>query len=281
MWELETRLVQDNWVTLEQLTLAQQEAARCGKSLWATLVKLGYLTEEDIVIFFAQETGIAYVRISNYKISREILGLVDEAFCRQNLIIPLFKVKNTLFVACSNPLDTALIDTLAKMTGCDAEPLITAGRSIIAALDYYCGIEDKIFALEKLVIKQAPLHGVTFWRESERVPLNIPVALKIEDEAVSLQYSSSIEGHTRNISAGGTAVGLYIFLFLPAGIKLSLEFKPSLLMSESHGEVIKVKGEVVYCHMEEGKRYFLGIKFTDVEDEVRHKLIKLAKTKKS
>lgn len=282
MKELEVRLIQDNWVTLEQLTLAGQEATRCGKSVWVALVKLGYLTEEDIAIFFAQETGIAYVRISDYKISPEVLCLVDEAFCRENLVIPLFKVKNTLFVACSNPLDTALVNSLAKLAGYDIEPLIATAHSINVALDYYWGFEDKTFALEKLMIKQAPLHGVTFWRESERLPLDIPVALKVEDETVLLNYSSPIEAHTRDISSGGTAVGLYIFLFLPKGTNLALEFKPksSLVTSQaSANETIKVKGEIVYCRMEKGQRYFLGIKFTEAGDETRNQLVQLAKAK--
>lgn len=280
MKELETKLIQNNWITLEQLSLAQQEALRCGKSIWVALAKLGYLSDEDIAIFFAQESGIAYVKISDYKISPEILHLADEAFCRENLAIPLFKIKNILFIACSNPFDTTLLDNLMKMVNCDVEPLIATKHSILQALDYYWGVEDKTFALEKFIITQAPLQGVTFWRESERMPLDMPVAIKIDDAAISLNGSFSIEGYTRNISCGGTAVGLYIFLFLPKGTKVSLEFKPSAIISCA-SEPIKISGEVVYCHMEKGKWYFLGIKFSETNEEVKAQLIRLAETKKS
>jgi Type II secretion system (T2SS), protein E, N-terminal domain/PilZ domain len=263
MSELETRFVQNGWVTLEQLTLAKQEAARCGKSVWVALVKLGHLTDEDIAVFFAQVAGIAYVRISDYKINPGVLSLADESFCRDNSVIPLFKKENKLFVACGNPLDTGLINSLVKMTGSDIEPLISTTRSIAAALDYYWGVRNDSFALEKLIIQPAPLQGGTFWRESERLFLDIPVTLKVEDDLVLLNCSTPITGRTRNISSAGTAVGLYISLFLPAGTKLAMEFKP-VLADSPVSEAVNIKGELVYCHMEKGRRYYLGIKFTGV-----------------
>lgn len=276
MEELEAKLTQDNWVNAQQLILAKQEAKRCGKSIWVGLLKLGYLSEEDIAIFLAQESGITYVRVSDYEISDELIRLVDENFCRENQVIPLFKIKDRLFVACTNPLDTVLVDSLAKLTGCNIEPLMSSTHLITQAQDYYYGIEDRAFALEKFIRRQAPLHGLMFGRESERLPLNIPVLLKVEDKGLVLHYSSAIEGHTRNISQTGTAIGLHIFLFLPKGTNLSLEFKLALGLSQEPPQIIKAKGEVVYCLMEKGQHYFLGIKFTELEDTARSQLLKLA-----
>jgi hypothetical protein len=276
MEELEAKLIQDNWVNAQQLSLAKQEAKRLGKSIWAGLLKLGYLSEEDITIFLAQESGITYVRVSDYELSDEIIRLVDENFCRQNQVIPLFKIKNTLFVACTNPLDTALVDSLAKLTNCDIEPLLSSSHLITQAQDYYYGIEDRTFALEKFVVRPTPLRGFMFGRESERLPLNIPVLLKVEDKGLVLHYSSAIEAHTRNISSTGTAIGLYIFLFLPKGTNLSLEFKLAGGLSSEPSQIIKAKGEVVYCLMEKDQHYFLGIKFTEIEDTARSQLLKLA-----
>ncbi len=275
MEELEAKLIQDNWVNAQQLSLAKQEAKRLGKSIWVGLLKLGYLSEEDIAIFLAQESGIIYVRVSDYELSDEIIRLVDENFCRENQVIPLFKIKGTLFVACTNPLDTVLVDSLVKLTACNIEPLLSTAHLITQA-QYYYGIEDKAFTLEKFIVRRAPLHGLMFGRESERLPLNIPVLLKVEDKGLVLHYSSAIEGHTRNISLGGTAVGLHIFLFLPKGVELSLEFRPSQGLLQEPNQIIKAKGEVVYCLMEKNQKYFLGIKFTEIDEANCSQLLKLA-----
>ncbi len=278
MEDLELKLIQDKWVSLEQFNLAKQETDKCGKSIWVGLLKLGYLTGEDVAVFFAQETNIAYVRISDYEIAPEVLSLVDENFCRENLVMPLFKVKDRLFVVFNNPLDTALVDRLAKLSGCDIEPLIASAESINQALDLYYGLEDRVFDIERFVMKQGPLRRISYWRESERRPLEIPVSIKIEDKNVVLHYSSPIDGSTRNISNGGTAVGLNIFLFIPSGTNVYLEFKLGGDLSSKSQQIIKAKGEVVYCRMEKGQRYFLGIKFIEIEDGARNKLLRLSGT---
>lgn len=275
MEDLELKLVEEKWITIHQLESAKQETSRCGKSLWAALVKLGYLSEEDIAVFFAQESNIAYIRFSDYKIRPEVLALLDENFCRQNLVLPLFKIKDVLFVACNNPLDTALIDRMNRLTGCNIELLVASMHSITAALDLYYGLEDKLFDLGKFIIKQGPLQGVSFWREAERLALNIPVSLKLEDGSCGLQYSSLIKGRSRDISSNGTAVGLEVFLFLPRGISVSLEFNPNQNLSGT-GEIVKAKGEIVHSRMEKAQRYFLGIKFTEIEKEAYIKLLQLA-----
>jgi len=271
MENLEEKLLRDNWVTLEQLALATQEAERLNKSIWVALAKLGILTQEDIAIFFAQESGIPYVRISDYQIRKEVINLVDEDFCRQNLVLPLFKIKDILFVACANPLDTTVIDELMSKTALDIEPLIANPDSIIQAQDYYYGLKNSLFALESFVRKQRPVHSLPFYRASERVPLNLPVWLTVEDDGLALHSSSPIEGITRDISYGGTSIGLNIFLFIPKGTIVMLEFR----LGNEPSLTSKAKGEVVYCRMEKGLRYFLGVMFLEIEDAVRNGLLRL------
>lgn len=275
---LETKFVQDGWITIQQLNTAKEEAARARRTVWAAIVKLGYLSLDDLTIFFAQESNTPYVRIADYKISPAVLCLIDENFCRQNLVMPLFKIKDTLFVACANPLDATLINNLANLCGCPIEPLFASAYSIIKALDSLYGLEDKVFESGNFILKQEPLEGLPFFRESERLPLNIPVSIKIEDASFALPFSSPIDGCSRDISRNGTAVGLEIFLFLPAGLEISLDFKPGAALFAS-GRTIKVKGEIVYCRMEKGQHYFLGIKFTEITEEAREQLFKLAGSK--
>lgn len=275
---LETKIVQDGWITIQQLNTAKEEAARARRTVWAAIVKLGYLSLDDLTIFFAQESNTPYVRIADYKISPAVLSLIDENFCRQNLVMPLFKIKDTLFVACANPLDATLVNNLANLCGCPIEPLFASAYSIIKALDSLYGLEDKVFESGNFILKQEPLEGLPFFRESERLPLNIPVSIKIEDASFALPFSSPIDGCSRDISRNGTAVGLEIFLFLPAGLKLSLDFKPGATLFTC-GQTIKVKGEIVYCRMEKGQHYFLGIKFTEITEEARQQLFKLASSK--
>ena len=273
MEDLEEKLIQDKWVTPEQLGLAAQEAKRLGKSIWVALVKLGILSQEDIAMFLAQESGICYVRISDYEISNEVIRLVDEDFCRQNRIFPLFKIKNRLFVACANPQDTAITDNLMSKTGLDIEPLIANPDLISQAQDYYYGLQERHFDLHRFILKKRPMRSIPLYRASERISLNVPVWLYLETKELVLHRPSPIEGITRDISNDGTCVGLHISLFIPKGTIIRLEFRPSAKTSLK--STIKLRGEIVYCRMDKGRHYLLGVKFVQMQDNSRKELLKL------
>lgn len=275
MENLENKLIADNWITQERLERARQEAAHTRKSVWAMLIKLGFISWDNLCIFFAQESGVPYVQISDYKINPETLRILDEDFCRQNVVIPLFKIKETVSIACSNPLDTELLNNILKCVPFNVELLLAPSASILNALDTFYGPRENAFELEKLIIQQGPLKGLAFWRESERLSLAIPVSMKIEDSALALSYTLPIDGWTRDISHNGTAIGLEVFLYLPKRINVSLEFKPEHTLLSS-GKTIKTKGEIVYCRMEKGQHYFLGIKFTEISAQARDELFRLA-----
>jgi hypothetical protein len=275
MESLEDKLVREELITQEQLYEAKQEAAVSAKSVWTTLIKLGYLSEEEIALFFGEACGIPYVRISDYKISQDTLGLIDEHFCLQNLAIPLFKIKDTLFVACSNPLDMALVDSLKKMSGYFIEPLMATAHSILSALDLYWRLEDKNFAAAKFITKQDSIVGFGLWREAERLNLKLPVNIQLSEEPVILFSSQPMECNTYNITKDGTAVGLELPLFLPKGLKINLEFR----IDQNAGEParLKAKGVIVHSRMAGQKQYFLGVKFSEIADNNRSQLLGLVK----
>lgn len=275
MEELETKLLLGRWVSPEQFKIAKEDAVKTGKSLWSSLVKLGHLSEKTISIFFAQESSIPYIAISDYKIKKEITSLLDENFCRENLVFPLFVIKGVLFIACSNPLDTILIDSITTTTGLMVEPLITPSSAIIHAQDEYYGPQDKVFAIEQFLVKQNPLQGLSFRRESERLDLVVPVEIKNIDKCVDVQCISTIQGYTRNISASGTALSVEVSLFLPKGVKIILELKLKQTLFEQ-GEIIRAQGEIIHCKMGERQKYFLGIKFTEITQNNLDKLLKSA-----
>jgi hypothetical protein len=276
MDKLEERLVRDRLISEEQLALAYQEAKHLKKTIWAALVKMDILTEEQIALFFSEELGIAYVRPNDYVIDEGLMEVVEEDYCRENMLIPLFKIDNLLYVAMANPLDTTVLDGLSSRAGCIIEPLVAAPGAILQAIDNTHGIKDRFSFLQKLILRQKPLQALPFSREAERIPLSIPVKLKVESEELVLRSKVAVDGLTKDISSGGTAVGLEIFLFLPKGSAVSMDFQqdPSVFSSPKG---ITAKGEVVYCRMEKGRQYFLGIKFTQVDKEALVSLMKEAR----
>lgn len=268
---METRLVEEKLLEPWQLDMVRLEATNAGISVWAAMVKLGFLSEERICIFFAQECGIPYVRVPDYCIEPQVLHLVEENFCVQNIAIPLFRVQNTLFVACGNPLNTALIDNLSKMTGCTVEPLVSTTHSILSALDLYWRFDERAFELGRFIVRTYGVQGVGQWRESERLAFTVPVSIVVLDQAVTLLVKVPINAETINISADCSAVGIQSAVYLPKGIAVSLQ-----LTARPEGQVsplfIQAHGEILRSSMLKAGAYLLGVKFINIEEGARKKL---------
>jgi hypothetical protein len=275
MTDLFGRIIERGLVTREQAEAAAAEAARINRSVWFVLVKLDYLSEESIVRFFAQEARIPYVHIPDYRIKQGVLKTLDEHFCRQNAVIPLWRVRDTLFVACNNPFNTALLDAIGKMSGCVVEPLIATSTAVIQALDYYWRIDTIGFDMANFLVNAEPVRGLTVSRESERIAIDWPVSIAVQDNALSLAFESRIDGRTHDISRDGSAIGIDLPLYLPKGIVIAMAIYP-LSGGKRQNMILEAAGEIVQSYMKKTPDYSVGIRFKVMEEGIKKKLLSYA-----
>ncbi len=139
---LKQALVDEGVMTSEQLTVAETTAQGEDESLIKTLVKLQFLTEEELAGFIADKTHMPYVNLNDYTIDRKVLELAPAKIARRHKFIPLFKIENVLTVAMSNPLGIISIDDISAVAGCPVEAVIASEESINAAIDQWYGIGD-------------------------------------------------------------------------------------------------------------------------------------------
>jgi hypothetical protein len=206
-----------------------------------------------------------------------VLKTLDEHFCRQNTVIPLWLVGETLFVACNNPFNMALLDSVGKASGYAVESLIATSTAIIQALDYYWRIDTIGFDMANFIVGAAPVKGLTLWRESERVALDWPVSITVEDEALALAFESRIEGRAHDISRDGSSIGINLPLYLPKGIAVALVLHP--IAGGIREDVrLEAAGEIVQTYMNKTPDYSAGIRFKNMQEDVKKKMIKLATT---
>jgi hypothetical protein len=277
MTDLSDRLIEQGLVTPEALNTARSEAFKIGRSVWFTLIKLEYLTEESIIRFFAQEANIPYVRLSDYRIKQNVLNMLDENFCRQNHVIPLWLVQDTLFIACNNPFNTALLDTIGKSSRCFVEPLMATSTAIDQAIDYYWKLENISFSVADFLVRQEPVKGMAFWRESERLEVDWPVSLAARAGDFVLADSSSIEGQVHDISRDGSAIGIHVPLYLPKGIAVNVSIRPSA-DNRPQDRIFETEGEIVHSYMHTALAYSVGIRFKNIEEGLKKDLLICALT---
>ncbi|MFA5099674.1 MAG: PilZ domain-containing protein [Candidatus Omnitrophota bacterium] len=272
MADLFGRLMEHGLVTQEQGHIALLEAARTNQTVWFALVKLDYLSEEIIVRFFAQEAQISYVHIPDYRIKQGVLRILDEHFCRQNTVIPLFMVQKTLFVACSNPFNMALLDSIGKLSGSAVEPLIATSTAIIQALDYYWRIDTLRFDIAKFIVSPAPVKGLSLWRKSDRIAVDCPASVVVQDEFFAMSVSSRVEGRSHDISRDGNAIGIYLPLYVPKGVKVLVVLSPEGGKGPSDNR-LEFAGETVHSFMQNTQKFSVGIRFSDIDAAEKKKLL--------
>ena len=113
---LETKLIKDAWVNASNFVKAQEEQARSGKSLYATLIRLGYLSEERVYEFFSQQSLIPFVKLTDYKIDPAVVRMFPERSYRRT-VFATFKDRRCALCGDGQPLDTNLIGTLETQSG--------------------------------------------------------------------------------------------------------------------------------------------------------------------
>jgi hypothetical protein len=277
MTDLSDRLIEQGLVTREGLETARLEADKTGRSVWFTLIKLEYLSEESIVRFFGQEANIPYVRLSDYRIKQNVLDMLGEDFCRQNRVIPLWMVQDTLFIACNDPFNTVLLDTIGKLCRCFVEPLIATSTSIGQTIDHYWNPDNINFNIANFLVKQEPIKGMAFWRESERIAVDWPISVAMRDEAFALASSPSLEGRGHDISRDGSAIGIYLPLYLPKGIAVIIRIQP-VSDNKPQDRIFETAGEIVHSYMHSGRDYSVGIRFSNIEEGAKKDLLRCALT---
>lgn len=132
-------LVGSGAITEEELQKGLKQQKISGDPLGSTIVKLGLLTEHDLVTILSQQLDIPYLFLENYLFDPATVKLIPEDYARHNRVIPLFQIENTLTIGISDPSHIDIFDELSRMTKMEVEPTLCAESEIMEALDEQYG----------------------------------------------------------------------------------------------------------------------------------------------
>lgn len=128
----------------EELEEALQVQQQTGERLGKVLVKLGYVTEQQINEVLEFQLGIPQVALHRYHLDPQLVTSLPEQLVRRHKVIALKKNQNRLTVAMVDPLNVVAIDDLRLATGCEIEPVIATEEEVDAAIKRYFGLGDDV-----------------------------------------------------------------------------------------------------------------------------------------
>lgn len=113
--------------------LTTQKANR-NRQLGEILVNMGALTSHQIQEALAMKLGIPFIDAREFKLDIETLKLAQEAYAKQNQVLPLIRTEHALVVAVENPLASNRTHELRFATGLSIIPVMAAAGDLQARI---------------------------------------------------------------------------------------------------------------------------------------------------
>ncbi len=139
---LGTILLREGLITQDQLDGALQDSRGNNTRLGYSLIKLGFILEEDLTRMLSRQYRVPAVDINKVSVDSKILKLVPAEIAHKHLVLPLRRVGRTLTVAMANPADPGMIDQLKFVTRHDIEPVVVGEFTLKKQIDKYYGVQD-------------------------------------------------------------------------------------------------------------------------------------------
>jgi type IV pilus assembly protein PilB len=128
-------LVKEKIITPEQLEQATKAQKEQSCRLGSALVKLGFLTDEDVTNFLSRQYGVPAINLSYFEIDPAVVKLIPFETAKRYQILPLSRVGASLTIAMVDPTNVFAMDDIKFMTGFNIEPVVASESSILAGIE--------------------------------------------------------------------------------------------------------------------------------------------------
>jgi len=127
-------LLREKRVTPTQLQEALAHQRANGGRLGATLVKLGFLKDEDVTDVLSRQYGVPAVDLRDFELDAAVVRLIPGETAAKYSVIPVARAGNTLTLAMTDPTNVFAMDDIKFRTGLHVEPVVATDTAIREAV---------------------------------------------------------------------------------------------------------------------------------------------------
>ena len=124
----------------DDLDQALTEQKRTGERLGEILLKMGLISEEDLMRTLSQQLSIPYQPLNEIQIDRKTIESVPARLVNLYSFVPLLNERGTLRVAMQDPLDVHVLDELRLHLKLEIDPVFATAKDIHSAIKKFYGI---------------------------------------------------------------------------------------------------------------------------------------------
>jgi type IV pilus assembly protein PilB len=166
-------LTKASLITQDQLKEALRVQKETGGKLGETLIKLKFVSEEDITECLSQQFGVPSINLQHFEIDSSVIKLIPGDVARKYNILPVNKTGATITIAMADPTNVFAMDDIKFMTGYNVEPVVASELGIKLAIDNYYGSTSSL-ELKKVMedLQQAETADLEVLEDEEEMDVN-------------------------------------------------------------------------------------------------------------
>ncbi|MCQ2532984.1 MAG: Flp pilus assembly complex ATPase component TadA [Clostridia bacterium] len=144
-------LIESGFLTAAELASAlsaQKESE--GKRLGEVIVEMGLMNEFDILRAVSSQYNYPIIDLAEMEVDRRATTLLDEQYCKENLVFPIAFDDDRLVVAIDDPMNILVQDDVQFRTDYTCSFMLATKSSILSAISAYYNKESAEKAAEAL-----------------------------------------------------------------------------------------------------------------------------------
>ncbi len=177
-------LVKERVITPEQLEQALKVQKETGSRLGSILVKLGFLSDEEVTNFLSRQYGVPAINLAYFEIDPSVVKLIPYDTAKRYQILPLSRVGASLTIAMVDPTNVFAMDDIKFMTGFNIEPVVASESSILEGIEKsYSSASSQEDDLEKVMATMSDIAEADVELQAEAEEMGLSELERAADEA--------------------------------------------------------------------------------------------------
>lgn len=128
-------LVQLGALTTEQLEKAESVRQAQGGLICGSVVKLGLISEDDLLNALAQHYGLPTTKLEDIEVNETVSSLIPGDLCNKHYLFPLELNKNVLTVVMVDPSNILALNDIKFITGYDIQVVLAPEAQVKASIE--------------------------------------------------------------------------------------------------------------------------------------------------
>jgi len=123
-------LLEKGLISSEHLAEAVLLRKEKGIRIDEALVRLGYISEDEMLKILSEQLGMPLIDLNNVKVDSDTLGILPARLVYRKNLVPVERKDGALTVATSDPFDLYAFDEIRLLTGMEVRPVLAPREEI-------------------------------------------------------------------------------------------------------------------------------------------------------